>query len=86
MRFVLTDRFNKAYKSLTPEDRGRVQKALRHMCNDLRHPSLRVRRIKGTRGIWEARASRSLRITFETAGDTLILRNVGRHDEALKKP
>lgn len=86
MRLFLTDRFRKAYQSLVADDQGQVQKAIRLMSSDLRHPGLHVKRIKGTKGIWEARASKSLRITFETEGDALILRNVGQHDQALKKP
>jgi len=54
------------------------------MSADLRRPGLRVKRVSGTTGIREARASRALHITFETAGDSLILRSVGRHDEALR--
>ena len=86
MRLILTNRIQKAYQSLTADDQGRVQKAIRLMSGDLRHPGLRVKRIKGTQGIWEARASKSLRITFETEGNALILRNVGHHDQTLKKP
>ena len=86
MRLFFTDRFRKAYRSLAADDQGRVQKAIRLMSNDLRHPGLRVKRVKGTQSIWEARASKSLRITFETEGDALILRNVGHHDQTLKKP
>jgi len=86
MRLILTNRFQKAYQSLATDDQGRAQKAICLMSGDLRHPSLRVKRIKGTQGIWEARASKSLRITFETEGDALILRNVGHHDQTLKKP
>ncbi len=86
MRLVLTNRFKKAYQSLAADDQGRVQKAIRLMSGDLRHPSLRVKRIKGTRDIWEARASKSLRITFETEGYALFFRNIGQHDQTLKKP
>jgi len=86
MHLILTNRFQKAYQSLTADEPGRVQKAIRLMPGDLRHPSLRLKRIKGTQGIWEARASKSLRITFETEGDALILRNVGHYDQTLKKP
>lgn len=42
--------------------------------------------MQGTGGIWEARASRALRITFEIRDDVLILRNVGRHDAMLQHP
>jgi hypothetical protein len=45
-----------------------------------------VKKMKGTRNIWEARASLSLRITFQLTGDVIILRNIGHHDETLKQP
>jgi len=86
MRLVLTERFRRAYRSLSSEDRKRVQKALRLMAEDLRYPGLRVKRVQGTTGIWEARASRSIRLTFQVEGTDLILRNVGQHDDALRKP
>jgi mRNA-degrading endonuclease RelE of RelBE toxin-antitoxin system len=86
MVIVLTERFRRAYRSLTTEDQKRVQNPLRRMSEDLRHPGLRVKRIRGTHGIWEARASRALRLTFEVEGDKIVLRNVGSHDATLKKP
>ena len=86
MRLQYTDRFRRAYRALTPEDRRRVQAALRRLAENLRHPGLRVKKMRGTGGIWEARASRGLRITFEMRDDALILRNVGRHDATLKRP
>ena len=86
MRLLVIERLNRRYRSLSQDDQKRVQKALRQMTDDLRYPSLRVKRIQGTSKIWEARASRSLRITFEVEGEDLILRNVGPHDAALRKP
>jgi hypothetical protein len=86
MQLLLTGRFQPAYAALSIEDQTQVQKALRRMGEDLRHPGLGVKRARGTQGIWEARASRALRITFETEGEFIILRNVGRHDEALGSP
>ena len=86
MAFVLTERFRRAYRSLTAEEQKRVQNSLRRMSEDLRHPGLRVKRVRGTDGIWEARASRALRLTFEVEGDKIILRNVGGHDATLKRP
>ena len=53
---------------------------------DLRHPGLRVKRVRGTRAVWEALASHSLRITFEGGPDALVLRLAGQHDEALANP
>jgi len=45
-----------------------------------------VKRVKGTRRIWEARVSRSCRMTFAIHGDTYLLRNIGEHDEVLTRP
>jgi len=86
MQLLLTARFQRAYAALSLEEERQVQKALRKMTSDLRYPGLGVKRIRGTKGIWEARASRTLRITFETEGESIILRNVGRHDETLGSP
>jgi mRNA interferase RelE/StbE len=86
MRLALTNRFRRAYGELTNEEQALADKALRLLVENLRHPSLRVKRIKATEGIWEARVSRSMRLTFEVHGDLLVLRNIGRHDEALGRP
>jgi len=86
MPFVLTERFRRAYRTLSGEDQKRVQRALRRISEELRHPGLRIKRIRGTRGIWEARSSRALRLTFEVNGDRIVLRNVGRLDAMLERP
>lgn len=86
MRLLLTERFRRAYRSLGTAGQGRVKKALRLMAEDLKYPSLQVKKIQGTKGIWEARASRSLRITFQVEEGSILLRNVGQHDEALRNP
>jgi mRNA interferase RelE/StbE len=71
---------------LTGEDQRRVRKALSLLAEDARHPGLRAKRMQGTEKIWEARASRSLRITFEIEEDVILLRNVGHHDRVLGAP
>lgn len=86
MRLQYTERFKRAFAALTDQDASRVEKALRLLANDARYPGLRVKRVQGTDGIWEARASDALRITFEMRDDTLILRMVGAHDSTLKNP
>ena len=86
MRLQYTDRFQRAYNDLTDDDAERVKKALRLLVGDPRHPSLRVKRIQDTDHIWEASASLSIRLTCEMQGDLIVLRNVGAHDETLKKP
>jgi len=86
VRIARTVRFQKAWKELNEEEKELARKALRNMASDLRYPALRVKKMKGVEGIWEARASQTLRITFQVQGDTIILRNIGRHDETLERP
>jgi mRNA interferase RelE/StbE len=86
MRLQYTRRFQRAYSDLSDKDAERVRKALFELAENPRHPSLRVKKIQGTDNIWEARAGLLMRMTFEMSGDSIILRNVGPHNHALKKP
>ena len=86
MRIARTARFKKAWKELNEDEKQLARKAIANLVKDLRYPALRVKKIQGVQSIWEARASRSLRITFQIAHDSIILRNVGHHDEALRQP
>ena len=86
MRIARTARFEKAWEQLNEEERVLARKAIRNLAADIRHPALRAKKIKGAGDIWEARASRSLRVTFQIEGDTILLRNIGHHDETLERP
>jgi len=86
MRFQRTERFKRMYKKLDLEQQNAIKKALGLMSDNINHPSLRVKRIQGVKGIWEASATMGLRITFDWEGDTIILRNCGAHDKTLKNP
>jgi len=86
VKITRTARFKKAWQELTEEEKELGRKALRNLATDLRYPALRVKKMQEVERIWEARVSRSLRITFEIEGDTIILRNIGHHDETLERP
>jgi len=86
MRVARTERFKRTHRKLSRENRDGAGKAIRQLVEDPRHPGLRVRRIEGTRNVWEARVSRSSRLTFKAQGDTYLLRNIGEHNKVLKKP
>jgi mRNA-degrading endonuclease RelE of RelBE toxin-antitoxin system len=86
VKITRTVRFKKAWKELNEEEKDLARKALRNLATDLRYPALRVRKMQGVEHILEARVSRSLRMTFEIEGDTIILRNIGHHDETLERP
>jgi len=86
MRLFYSARFQRAYAALDDEQVELAKKALRLLTSNPRHPSLRLKKMQGTADIWEARASRSLRLTFEMRGDVILLRNVGAHNETLGHP
>jgi mRNA-degrading endonuclease YafQ of YafQ-DinJ toxin-antitoxin module len=86
MRFRRLDGFKEDYKKLQPDEQDLVDKALEFLAVDTRHPSLRLKRLEGYKGVWEARASRELRFTFTWVGEVITLRVVGHHDEVLRSP
>ncbi len=86
MKITRTARFKKAWRELNQEEKDLARKALRNLATDLGYPALRVKKMQGVEHIWEARVSRSLRMTFEIEGDTIVLRNIGRHNETLERP
>ena len=79
-------RFKRAYRKLGREEQQRVAEAIRRLVADSSHPSLRVKKMQGMPNVWEARASDSLRLTFQRDGELITLRNVGAHDPTLRRP
>ena len=86
VKIARTDRFKKAWKELSDEEKDLSLKALRNLATDLRYPALRVKKMQGVENMWEARVSLSIRIIFQIMSDTIVLRNIGRHDETLERP
>jgi addiction module RelE/StbE family toxin len=80
-------RFLKSYARLPAAVQEKIRKQLALLAENPRHPSLQTKPIQGASGIFEARIDRDYRLTYEReSDDTLLLRVVGKHDEALKKP
>lgn len=90
MKIELSRRFEKQYSRLVKGDqhlRISIQKTLTHLLSfPPAHPSLRLKRIKGTDGIYECSVNMDVRITLEFMNDLLFLRNIDHHDEALTRP
>ncbi len=86
MRFVITKRFEEAYRALPKTLQGKTNKALQFLSDNPAHPSLRLKKIKGIYNIWEARIDKSCRMTLEVHPDYYLLRNIGKHDETLGNP
>ncbi len=79
-RLAWLPRFERDYRNLPATLKAQVDQALLQMEEDLRYPSLRVKKMQSSQGIWEARVTRSCRITFNLEGELITLRTVGEHD------
>lgn len=87
LKLILTERFKKSALELDAGTRERLKKQIAFLASDPRHPSLRVKKIRGTGSVFEARVDRVHRFTFEFSEERgVILRVVGPHDPVLKKP
>ena len=86
MRIARSESFKVAWAHLNEVQRVLARKAITHLVSDMRYPALRVKKMKGTNYIWEARVSRSIRMTFQVDGDIILMRNIGAHDDTLKNP
>jgi len=87
LRLTRTERFKKSVLELDRRTQEKLKKQLKLLVSNPRSHSLRVKKIKGTRYIFEARVNDSYRFTFEYGEkNEIILRVVGPHNATLKKP
>lgn len=86
MKFTRTHLFKRDYKELPEKIKQRADKALGHLATKPSHPSLRIKKIRGTENIWEARITKKYRFSFQMISNAYILRRIGKHDNVLKKP
>lgn len=80
MKIQTTRPFDRDYAELPEEVKARVDRQLALLLANPRHPSLRLKKMRGTEDIWEARITRGYRMTLQIAGDTFILHRLGSHD------
>lgn len=81
MPIQFTERFVKQYERLPGAIQRKVDKALRLLEADFRHPGLRSHPVEGIEGIFEACVDAKYRMTFHRYGDVFLMRNVDNHDE-----
>ena len=78
MKVVFTESFQRDYKKLPAGVQKSLDKALKFLITNPRHPSLQSKKIPAT-SIWYARLSKVYRFTFQFENDSVILRRVGTH-------
>ncbi|MGQ9647943.1 MAG: hypothetical protein ACUVWO_15570 [Thermodesulfobacteriota bacterium] len=87
--------FLENYSRLTLSERKAIDKAVRLLANNPRHPSLNVHKAKNVKGkyaeggndVFIAYASKNLRLTFEYGPEPgmMALRNCGHHEPSERK-
>ena len=82
--YQFANTFKKKYKALPKEIQNTFNKKLTIFLDNINHPSLRVKKIQGTKDRWEGSITMKYRFTFEFSEDTLIFRTIGTYD-ILKK-
>ena len=78
--YQFTKRFKKEYQTLPKEIQDNFDKKLSLLLEDIFHPSLRAKRIQGTKNRWEGSITMKYRFTFELHGNKAIFRTIGTHD------
>ncbi len=80
LAFKTTRAFDKSFHTLPLHIQERTLAKLALYEKEPRHPSLRVKKLKGTTDIWEMSVTRNYRITFQREGEIILFRNIGSHD------
>jgi len=78
--FQFSKRFKKEFKKLPQNTQKSFNEKLSLFLQNMLHPSLRVKRIQGTKDRWEGSVTMKYRFTFELIEDTIIFRAIGTHD------
>ena len=78
--YQFSNRFKKQYQSLPQEIQTAFDAKLELFLKNMLHPSLRVKRIQGTRDRWEGSITMKYRFTFEMSETYVIFRAIGTHD------
>ncbi|OIO39288.1 MAG: hypothetical protein AUJ71_01095 [Candidatus Omnitrophica bacterium CG1_02_49_16] len=79
-KVVLSKTYEKAFARLPKEIREAAYEKIAFFLKDPSHPSLRVKKIKGTSYVWEMSVTMNYRITLQIGEDEVILRTTGTHD------
>lgn len=86
MKLHRLPRFDRDYKKLPAGIKNKLHRQLKIISENLRHPGLHVKKIKGKTDVWEARVDKFYRFSFEIGDDIIYLRRVGPHDKTLNAP
>lgn len=81
MKFLLTERASRDYRSLSISLQKRIDKQIGLLLINPRHPSLRSKKYDETRGVWQARVSRDYRFYFVIKNATYKIVSITAHSK-----
>lgn len=85
MNIHLAESFKKDFRHLPAGVQELFEEKLKLFVQNIRHHSLRVKKMKGYKNRWEGSINMAYRFTFEIHDDHYLLRRIGPHD-ILKNP
>ncbi len=80
MKLTRTNRFKRDYKKLPAHVQKQTDKKLRYLVNDITHPSLRIKRVRKYKDIFEGSITTDYRFLFQITPDGYTLLRIGAHD------
>lgn len=83
--YRFSHRFKKQYNMLPANIQRAFHAKLSLLLDDMRHPSLRIKKIQGAFDRWEGSVTMKYRFTFHLDEATLVLRTIGTHDILMRK-
>ena len=84
-KLAYTERFKKAFNDLTNNEQIQFQNKMKLFVENVLHPSLRTKKIKGQKDLYESSINMDIRIIWYFENEELIiLVDIGNHD-ILKK-
>ncbi len=67
-------------------EQGALLRCFDQLAADPRHPGLRTSKLQGAPGVFEARAGRASRVTWEWDEGVIVILNHCRHDDVYRRP
>ena len=82
---IITPSFDRLFRRVPKRIREATYEKLVLYRDNPSHPSLRIKRMRGTDRFWEMSVTMNHRVTFEVDENRVLLRRIGTHD-VLRKP
>jgi plasmid maintenance system killer protein len=79
MELFYSEQFRKSYRAAPAKVQRALDRRVRFLAEDLRHPSLRAKKYDETRDIWQARVNGGWRFYFQVAGNAYHLIDIIPH-------